>query len=457
MRKIGSVNLDLDSASVIEAINRNFFCLKFIKQVQKFLENFRLLPTSRKLLVGVSGGIDSMSLLFALHHLKKSKVISDLKVIYINHDTRKHNKLEEQFIQKIATSLALDFFAEKVVGLTLTMSNFEASARDKRYQVFQKYLDRFPDYFLALGHHLNDSYEWSFMQSKKSTTLKACLGIPVRNGKIIRPFLSVSKAQILNFAKHSRLPFYEDTSNADRRYERNFNRLELLPAIYKKYPKLIKNYVHQSNELAFALKKHRMQKFLPTASLILSYWDGMVLVYQDDLTKNLVGHATAIMQVIQRLSNKPRGSLRKEVEKLVDAFKNGKKGPMAFSGAVQCYMVGPFLLFTNNKMANWLTQKDSELAQLIKTKTFKCEYQSASQIVTKLQTKNRSLPFVALTTHSQKKDRPFKLNSILSVLFPKTTAELNATFPQAYFWILENGLILSRQNDTEKFIILNLI
>ncbi|MFN8369655.1 MAG: tRNA lysidine(34) synthetase TilS [Bacteriovoracaceae bacterium] len=448
MRKNGSVNLDFAPGKISD-----LYCLKFVKQVQKFFNHLKLLPPSGKLLVAVSGGIDSMSLLCTLYLLKKQKYIKEIKVIYINHGTRKENDDEMRFIREISQSLEVEFFTEKVTGLNLNMANFEAVARELRYQVFKKYLRAFPDYYLALAHHLDDSYEWSFMMSKKSGNLSATLGIPVRNGRVVRPFLSVSKKQILTFAKRLKIPYIQDSSNADRKFERNFVRLALLPVITKKYPHLLKNYVYQSNDLAFKLNRHRIQKFLPPSKLLQYHFSGVTFLFRQDLLKQLDGYEMELMHVIKKLSNKKRGLLRKEVEKLITAFAAGKKGPMSFSGAVKCYMLGPFLMFINENGQDWLNQKDRELALKIVNRDFNFEQLSLYDVIATLQkTETKTFPILALGTSQKER----KSSTTLESLFPKTTYVLKTDFAENYFWILENCKTELRQNGTKNFTIFSI-
>ena len=186
----------------------------FFKHVFRFLGNV----TSPNELIGshviaVSGGVDSMALLWFAHGLSKQIL---------------HAK-----------------------DLESKIGNFEGRARKERRALLLN--DLLPGESLWLGHHIDDSYEWSIMQRYRSGQPKSSLGIPVRNGKIIRPFLCVTKEQLLHLSRFENIVFRNDPTNKETKYDRNFVRESLAPLIKKRFPKYLKHYVNHANHMAVIL------------------------------------------------------------------------------------------------------------------------------------------------------------------------------------------------------------
>ena len=97
------------------------------------------------------------------------------------------------------------------------------------------------------------------IQSFRQSSLNSTLGIPVFNRGLVRPFMCVSKKQIIQYAKSLELSLATDTSNGNLRFERNFFRSKLSNTILNRYPQYLRHYVARQNELALKLSMHRSQ------------------------------------------------------------------------------------------------------------------------------------------------------------------------------------------------------
>lgn len=315
------------------------YTYSFIKHIQNFNENYKLFSKSENLILAVSGGVDSICLIYLVIFLRSFGYSNSIKIIFIHHQTRKGQDAEKDFVKKISKNFGLSF--EPFYVELDSISDFENEARKKRYEVFNQFKDKGK---VLLGHHLNDSFEWSLMQKVRSGNLAATLGIPVKNGHIRRPFLSVTKKQILRFAKENSIQFIEDPTNLENKFLRNYYRNEIIPKIEDVNAKFLKHYVSQANALAFKLGIH--VKYSTEVKVIQG--DKYVLLFSLGETKKIEGLSPYIQNAVALLSNKERGSLNEQVKKCEKALSNGKLGPLNLSGGVNLYLDHNALFFTGN-------------------------------------------------------------------------------------------------------------
>ncbi|RPJ73582.1 MAG: tRNA lysidine(34) synthetase TilS, partial [Alphaproteobacteria bacterium] len=222
----------------------------FVSHVHLFMDSLQLIDTSKSNLVAVSGGVDSIALMYVLHDIFKG----NLRVLHINHGTRAENIVEENLVLEHGLRLGLEVDVVKFT-MNLEQNNFEAVARNLRAKVYKQYIQN--NYLVHTAHHLDDSFEWSMIQSFKQSSLRSTLGIPVFNRGLVRAFMCVSKNQIRLYAKTLGLSWAEDSSNRDTRFERNFFRAKLTDIIHERYPQYLRHYVAHHNSLAMKLNVHR--------------------------------------------------------------------------------------------------------------------------------------------------------------------------------------------------------
>ena len=133
------------------------------------------------------------------------------------------------------------------------ISNLEKKLREERYKIFQNILDK--DSILFMGHHLDDAIETFFLRALRGSGIDGLSSIPKQrslgDGKLIRPFLNISKSDLLLRAKKEKLKFIDDPSNKDNSFDRNYLRNIVLPRIEKRWPSYRKNL----NQLTSNLKE----------------------------------------------------------------------------------------------------------------------------------------------------------------------------------------------------------
>ncbi len=329
-----------------------------------------LFPKSKRAVVAVSGGSDSMLLLYLLNDLKNSQegssFLKELVAVHINHGTRPSNFKEEELVKNFCDKVNVNLIIKKL-NLNLSLANFEKMARDEREKVFFTYLE--DGDCLYQGHNIDDSFEWSLMKSFSSCELKSSLGIPVKRGTICRPLMSMTKSQINYWALKLKVPFLVDDSNFNLKFDRNFMRQQILQ-MKDRYPQYLKHYVYRSNALA---KKLGLIAFKnKESSLVITRTKDSTRIFLDNLVSDLSGYEDEIRQIIHQLSEVKRGAITGQIFKLIKAQKNGKTGPVEFSGGVLAFIFGPVVFFIKKALFVKMSREDK--TQLLSYSHIPCAF-----------------------------------------------------------------------------------
>lgn len=207
-----------------------------IDTFNKFLSEDQLVSQSNKVLLAVSGGADSMAML-ALFCSTTIKI----GVVHLNHGMRAaESDKDEDLCKSYCLKAGIPFYSKKV-DLNHIKSNFQEEARKIRFEYFQEIMRKESYDLLATAHHKNDQVENFFLRINRQAGLQGLSGMKLRSGNLIHPMLFANKAQISKFIKSHGVPFREDQSNLESKYQRNFVRNEVIPLIKKKFPKFEEN------------------------------------------------------------------------------------------------------------------------------------------------------------------------------------------------------------------------
>ena len=208
-------------------------------RVKRTIDRYQLLKKGDRLIVGVSGGVDSMVLLHLLNSFREAFHLS-LIVAHVNHGFRPEaSEREAELVQKESARLHLPFEygqfnvreLQKLRGLSP-----QDAARRIRFHFFHDLLLKHHAQKIALGHHADDQVETVLSRLIRGSGLQGLKGIlPIREGKVIRPLLEVWREEIDSVALEKKIPFLLDSSNLKNDYLRNRIRLSLIPFIEGEY------------------------------------------------------------------------------------------------------------------------------------------------------------------------------------------------------------------------------
>lgn len=203
-----------------------------------FAQQHSILRKGDQVLVAVSGGLDSVTL---LHFLTQLPV--RLGVAHCNFGLRgDQSDADEQLVKELAQQYNLPFYHTSFDTATYANKHgisTQMAARDLRYDWLNKIRKENGFHFVAVAHHKNDNAETLLLNLVKGTGLAGLHGMAAKNGHIIRPLLNISREQISEYAESNKLVWREDASNASNKYQRNSIRNEVIPLLEKINPKLI--------------------------------------------------------------------------------------------------------------------------------------------------------------------------------------------------------------------------
>jgi len=199
--------------------------------VSKFISDHQLLSRGDQVLIGCSGGPDSIALLHILSHLRK-KYHLELSSCYINHQLR-HKKIiakEQKIVSDYSKKLGISFY-HKTISVK-PKASVENSARILRYHAFNQFMKRLGATKIAVGHHADDQAETILMRLFSGSGFKGLRGMAPENDRcVIRPLLNVTKKEILEFCKKENLAFILDETNSNENFLRNKLRHKILPVL----------------------------------------------------------------------------------------------------------------------------------------------------------------------------------------------------------------------------------
>jgi len=199
-----------------------------LSQTKEYIENQNLFPPSSRLLVAVSGGVDSMVCLNILHRLDYT-----CGVAHCNFHLRGLESDEDEiFVKSVSKQLKIPFYSQSFNTHEYADENgisIQMAARDLRYKWFESIRVAEQYDFLILAHHGDDSVETVLINMLRGTGLKGLTGIQPKSGSICRPLLSSNRKDILSYAKNSDITFREDSSNKKTNYTRNRIRHIIIP------------------------------------------------------------------------------------------------------------------------------------------------------------------------------------------------------------------------------------
>ncbi|AWH85984.1 tRNA lysidine(34) synthetase TilS [Flavobacterium album] len=189
----------------------------------------------KKLLLAVSGGLDSMVLTDLLQQLNY-----DVSIAHCNFNLRgKESDGDEDFIINYAKENSFHYFVTHFNTELFASDNklsIQVAARKLRYLWFDELLQENNLDYLLTAHHLDDSLETFLINLTRGTGLEGLTGIPQQNGKIIRPLLPFTRDEILVYAKENNIRWREDSSNASDKYLRNKLRHDVVPVLKQLNP-----------------------------------------------------------------------------------------------------------------------------------------------------------------------------------------------------------------------------
>lgn len=224
----------------------------FFKKVTEYIEEFNMIESGDSIVVGVSGGGDSVCLFLILNELRKKKDF-DLYAVHINHGIRGITATRDEiFAKELCEREGIPcnvYQLDVIERAKKDKETVEEAGRKARYEVFEREASKYQNGKIAVAHHVNDQAETVLFNMIRGSGLKGMGGIlPVRNN-IIRPLLCVTKEEILRYLDEDGEEYCTDETNEDDSYSRNCIRNNVIPGLEKVQPESVVHIARTAQEL----------------------------------------------------------------------------------------------------------------------------------------------------------------------------------------------------------------
>ena len=214
-----------------------------ICKVRETIEKYGMFQNCRDVIVGLSGGADSCTLLHILNSLKDEYFLN-ITAAHVNHGIRGDEALrDEDFSRKFSECLGIDFRLLRCDIPALAKENSmseEECGRKVRYEFFESIN---PDALIATAHNLSDCCETLLFNITRGSGVRGLRSIPPVRGNIIRPLIECSRVEIENYCKENNISYVTDSTNNDDTYSRNRIRLDVIPQLKMINPSLEKSFL----------------------------------------------------------------------------------------------------------------------------------------------------------------------------------------------------------------------
>ena len=221
-------------------------------EIKRYIEANQLIRPGDGVVVGLSGGPDSVFLLYALHTLQPRMGFT-LWAVHVHHGIRgAEADRDEAFSEKLCAKLDIPFRAVHVAAPAYAAQHglsLEEAARILRYEALEaarQQLTQAPAAWIAVAHHLDDQAETVLHNLVRGAGLRGLAGMENRRNHVIRPLLSIKREDILKWLKQYDIPYVTDSTNADPHYTRNRIRSTVLPELREINPEASAHIAHSA-------------------------------------------------------------------------------------------------------------------------------------------------------------------------------------------------------------------
>lgn len=235
-----------------------------LSKIQKMLSGKLSFLKEKKLLLAVSGGLDSMVMTHLFHEMK-----FDIALAHCNFQLRGIESFDDQkFVETFAEKNQIPVFSTQFDTAAFAKDyklSTQVAARELRYNWFYELLETEQFDYILTAHHADDNLETFLINLSRGTGLEGLTGIPAQNEKIIRPLLGFSRKEIHDFASANAIQWREDSSNASDKYLRNKIRHDLIPVLKQLNPDFLTAF-------------QKTQGYLQQAQVMIE--DASIMIYQ---------------------------------------------------------------------------------------------------------------------------------------------------------------------------------
>lgn len=279
---------------------------KLEEKILKTIQTYHMIEAGEKIVLGVSGGPDSMCMLNVFMNLYQKGPSPVVLVAHINHQLRKEADEEEQYVRKFCKKNGIEFFSKRIDVKNLAHTNkigTEEAGRKVRYEFFEEVLKKTKANKIAVAHNKNDKIETIFLHMLRGSGIEGLQGIAPQRGHIIRPLIECGREEIEQYCKENDLEPKIDQSNFENVYHRNKVRNIVVPYIQKEFNPNIIQTMDRLSELVGAENQYmekQTEKAYQEILLEETKQEVMVDLKSFNLLENVI-KSRVIRYIIKRL------------------------------------------------------------------------------------------------------------------------------------------------------------
>lgn len=296
------------------------------EEVLKTIETYNLIEKNDKIVIGVSGGPDSICLLHVLYGLKE-KLGIEIVVAHVNHMLRDVADLETEYVQSFCKKLGIECYVKKADILEISKTQkkgTEEVGRQVRYDFFDEVAKKTNSNKIATAHNSNDRAETVILNILRGSGLSGLKGIePIRDNKYIRPLINTDRQDIENYCNDNKLEPKYDKTNNENIYTRNKVRNTVIPYIKKEFnPNIIKtinrlsSLATEENEYLQAITKQKFE------NLLIEKTENIILDLHKFNSLNLVIKRRLILYIINEVLHTTNGIEKVNIDDIIKLCKN---------------------------------------------------------------------------------------------------------------------------------------
>lgn len=321
--------------------------ISMYQKVKAYIQKWNMLKKNDRVIIGVSGGADSVCLLLMLKKLAGEWGFS-LVAVHVNHGIRADEaKADEQYVEKLCRELRIELFVfhENIPEYAkLHKLTEEEAGREIRRIRFQEVKEKCKGNRIALAHHENDNVETLLFHLCRGTGLRGLKGIAPVNAEWIHPLLCVKRSEIESYLEEMGISYCTDATNGDNRYTRNRIRNEVIPYLETYINKESVTHVAQVAEQMYRLYDYVEQEILKYKEACVQYSEGKTILRKEEFGKtpealreyllcNVLAEVSGMQKDLGAVHAKLLGALlEKQVGKRID-LPYGVKACRTYVGA----------------------------------------------------------------------------------------------------------------------------
>lgn len=221
------------------------------ESIKETINKYNLIEKNDSIVVAVSGGPDSMTLLSVLLSLKEEYDIR-ICVAHVNHGIRENAKIDEEYVKEFCTKNKIDCYIKKADIIEIAKKEkrgIEETGREVRYKFFEEVMETTGANKIAIAHNLNDKAETIIMNTLRGSGISGLKGIEPKRGVYIRPLIETPREDIEKYCEENGINPRYDESNADNTYTRNKIRNIVIPYLKKEFNPNIITSLNRMSEI----------------------------------------------------------------------------------------------------------------------------------------------------------------------------------------------------------------